>query len=244
MNDAARMRPVMATFNALAEELGAAVLLISHDRKDGSDVAGSHVIRAAAKTLWHLARPQTKRPWSNEEDRDDGRRVLSVVSKMTSESRHLLHLQGAGAWRYIGQGNSSKEARMAWAQDTVFRWLQTNEEGTAEEIAKATETRKQDVYASLTVLNEQGGVGREERKGKTGRPRQVYFLRGETENGNETGRSERKARLPLAYGGAGCAGLIARPYPHMEMARPDADGTGRGGQSLLAGACRGSCPWE
>src|SRR5262249_4634215 len=96
MNDAARMRGPMGVFNALAETLSAAVLLIAHDRKDGADVAGSHVIRANAKALLHLTRPK----WSREEEEDDGRRILTVVSKMTREARHLLRNQGAGAWTY------------------------------------------------------------------------------------------------------------------------------------------------
>ena len=52
----------------------------SHLAADGADVAGSHVIRASAKALLHLKRPKR----TDEEEEDDGRRILSVVSKMKS----------------------------------------------------------------------------------------------------------------------------------------------------------------
>ncbi|HZA22610.1 MAG TPA: AAA family ATPase, partial [Dehalococcoidia bacterium] len=91
-NDSASMGPVMAKLNAIAEALQAAVLLIAHDKKDGSDVAGSHVIRAAVKARLHLTRPQ----WGGtDEEADDGKRYLTVTTKMTAETKHLLRCQGA-----------------------------------------------------------------------------------------------------------------------------------------------------
>lgn len=176
MNDVARMRGVMAEFNALAETLPAAVLLIAHDKKDGSDVAGSYAIRATAKALLHLTKPK----WSKEEEEeDDGRRMLTVVSKLTGESRHLLRNQGVGAWTYLGRGDSARQARTTWAQNRVLTWLTEGNEGTAEEIAKGVKIRKEDALAALSELVENGQAESElmpRTDGKKGKGRLVYRL--------------------------------------------------------------------
>ena len=154
------------------------MLLIAHDKKDGSDVAGSHVIRATAKALLHLTKPK----WSKEEEEeeDDGRRILSVVSKMTGEARHLLCCQGVGAWTYLGRGDSAYQARTTWAQDRILMWLKDGGEGTAQEIAKAAKIRKEDTLSALTALMEDGLVESElqpRSDGKKGKGRLVYRLR-------------------------------------------------------------------
>lgn len=172
MNDAARMRGIMTEFNSLAETLPAAILLIAHDKKDGSDVAGSHVIRASAKALLHLTKPK----WTNEEE-DDGRRILTVVSKMTAEARHLLRCQGVGSWTYIGRGDSAHQVRTTWAQDRVLTWLKEGGEGMAQEIAKAVKVRKEDALSALANLEEAGQVSSDLRQsGGKGRPKRVYFI--------------------------------------------------------------------
>lgn len=177
MNDAARMRGIMQVFNELAETLPSAVLLIVHDRKDGADVAGSHVIRATAKALLHLTKPK----WSNEEEEeDDGRRILTVVSKMTGEARHLLRCQGVGAWSYLGRGDSAHQARTTWAQDRVLTWLKEGEAGIVPEIAKAAKLRNADALAALTALVEEGQAESEllpRTDGKKGKGRLVYRLK-------------------------------------------------------------------
>jgi hypothetical protein len=176
MNDVARMKGVMAEFNALAETLPAAVLLIAHDRKDGADVAGSYAIRATAKALLHLTKPK----WSNEdEEEDDGRRILTVVSKLTGEARHLLRNQGVGQWTYLGRGDSSRQARTTWAQDRVLAWLKEGG-GTAPEIAKAVGIRKEDALTALTELVENNRATQElmpRADGKKGKGRLVYRLK-------------------------------------------------------------------
>lgn len=197
MNDAARMHGIMAEFNSLAEELHAAVLLIAHDRKDGSDVAGSHVIRATAKALLHLTRPK----WSNEEEEDDGRRILAVVSKMTGEARHLLRCQGVGAWSYLGRGDSAHQARNTWAQDRVLMWLKEGGEGIVPEVAKAAKIRNADALVALTALIEEGLVENELQPragGKKGKGRLVYRLKPivpdpGNENPKEKGGNDRSA---------------------------------------------------
>ena len=177
MNDVSRMRGPMGVFNSLAETLHAAVLLIAHDRNDGSDVAGSHVIRASAKALLHLTRPR----WSKDQDEeDDGRRILAVVSKMTGEARHLLRCQGVGAWSYLGRGDSAYQARTTWAMDRVLTWLKDGGEGIVPEVAKAAKIRNADALAALTALIEEGLAENElqpRADGKKGKGRLVYRLK-------------------------------------------------------------------
>jgi DNA-binding transcriptional ArsR family regulator len=173
-NDASRMRPVMQKFNALAEELCAAVVLIAHDSKSGGDAAGSYVIRATAKTLLHLTRPR----WDEEEE-DDGRRMLIVTSKLSGEARHLLRLEGVGAWTYLGRGDSAREARTTWAKERVLHWLGGGGEGTVQEVAKAIKLRREDVLSALAALEEEGQVVSEQRSpvgGGRGRYKRVYFI--------------------------------------------------------------------
>ncbi len=174
MNDASRMGRVMRMFDRLAEDLRATVLLAAHDRKDGVDVAGSHVIRATAKALLHLERPR----WSQDTDEeDDGRRTLTVASKLSGESKHLLRNQGAAAWTYIGRGDSSREARGAWARDRVRFHLEAGGAGTVEEIVRELHMRRADALASLTELEEVGEVTSElqpRADGKKGKGRRVY----------------------------------------------------------------------
>lgn len=171
LNDTARMRGIMAAFNRLAETLPAAVLLIAHDRKDGEDLAGAFAIRAAAKALLHFSRPR-----GSDDDEDDGRRVLSVVSKMTGEARHLLRCQGVGSWTYIGRAESARQARRTWAQERIWTWLIEGGEGTAQEVARALKLRREDALSALVVLEEEGKVCSDMRPSGGGRHRRVYAL--------------------------------------------------------------------
>ena len=173
-NDSASMGPVMAKLNAIAEALQAAVLLIAHDKKDGSDVAGSHVIRAAVKARLHLTRPQ----WGGtDEEADDGKRYLTVTTKMTAETKHLLRCQGAGSWDYIGPADNAMQARITWTKRKVQDYVNLGGEGTAKEIAKALNLRQETVALALSQLEEEGAVIRESIQppiGQRGRPRLVY----------------------------------------------------------------------
>ena len=196
MNDASRMGRLMRAFDALAENLRATVLLAAHDRKDGLDVAGSHVIRAAAKALLHLERPR----WSQDADEeDDGRRGLTVVSKLTGEAKHLLRCRGAAAWTYIGRGDSAREARGAWARDRVSDYLRAGDSGTAEEIARHLRMRKADALAALTELEETGDAASElqpRADGKKGKGRRVYAKAGTFAPKDNSGNDSSAAGKP------------------------------------------------
>ncbi|MBI3247313.1 MAG: AAA family ATPase [Deltaproteobacteria bacterium] len=237
MNDASRMRGIMAEFNRLAETLPAAVVLIAHDKKDGSDVAGSHVIRATAKALLHLAKPK----WTkDEEEEDDGRRILTVVSKLTGEARHLLRNQGAGAWMYLGRGDSAQQSRTTWARDRVLTCLRDGS-GTSQDIGKRARIRKEDALTVLTELIEEGSAESElipRTDGKKGKGRLVYRLKANVltngtispkeQNGNnrsetlEPAKINAQVRLPIVPPlilAAGTIGLEENPLKNEDSER-------------------------
>jgi hypothetical protein len=170
-NDQARMGPLMARLNSLAESTGAAVLVVAHDSKSGLDVAGSHVIRAAAKTILRLTLP------SGADEDPDGdpatpQRVLKVESKLAPASAWGLELRGVGQWGLLG---TQKDARAATTRVLVKAYLVGGSTGTVEEIAEAVNRRRADVEGALRTLLAAGEVACEPVKSDgRGRPRQVY----------------------------------------------------------------------
>jgi hypothetical protein len=169
-NDQARMGPLMGRLNALAESTGAAVLVVAHDSKSGLDVAGSHVIRAAAKAILRLVLPQ-----GADEDPDEGpttpRRVLRVESKLAPAASWALELRGMGQWTFLG---TQQAAREAMVQALVRDYLTAGNAGTAEDIAQAVSRRRADVEQALAALQEANQVVVEDQPVGRGRPRRVY----------------------------------------------------------------------
>lgn len=170
-NDQARMAPLMGRLNVLAESTGAAVLVVAHDSKSGLDVAGSHVIRAAAKTILRLLLPQ-----GSEEDPDEGpttpRRVLRVESKLAPAASWALELRGVGQWVFLG---TQRAAREATVQGLVRDYLAAGNAGTVEEIAEAVNRRRIDVEQAFAALKETGeAVVEDQKPSGRGRPRKVY----------------------------------------------------------------------
>jgi archaellum biogenesis ATPase FlaH len=164
-NDQARMGPLMARLNRLATV--SAVLAVAHDNKAGADVAGSHVIRAAAKCILRLTLPR-----GAETEDEDGppatpRRILTLESKFAAASSWALEIRGVGDWRCCG---SPRELRASDTLGAVRAFLADGGTGTAEEIAKAVKRRLEDVQTALKLLNPPG----ESRKGKRGRTATVY----------------------------------------------------------------------
>ncbi len=176
-NDQARMAPVMGLLNWLAETTGAAILLIAHDAKSGLDVAGSHVIRAASKTILRLVLPKNA-----DEDPDDGpgtpQRVLKIESKLVQSNSLALELRGVGDWKFMG-------TQQAFAAETlkgsiVHHLTVSGEKHTADEIARALNRRRENVQTLLETLLQQGRIysGTEtSSRGKGGRPRLAYWVR-------------------------------------------------------------------
>jgi hypothetical protein len=170
-NDQARMAPVMGLLNSIAERSGAAVLIIAHDSKNGADVAGSHVIRAAAKNILRLTLPTTA-----VEDPDEGpttpQRVLRLESKLIPATAYALELRGVGDWLFRG---NPREARTGIVRDEVEKYLAAGAEGTGTEIAEALDRRRVDVEAALRVLIAEGKVVCEgQGSSSRGRPRGIY----------------------------------------------------------------------
>lgn len=169
-NDAARMAPVMRKLDRLATRTGAAVLVIAHDNKGGSDVAGSYVVRAVAKVVMRIAVP--KGEGEDEEGPTTSRRALTVESKLGASTSFLLDLQGVGNWRYLGE---PRTVRAGDVKDAVRIYILSGGSGTAEEIADAVHRRRADVDAALAALVLNGEIASGTwSTGKRGRPGTVY----------------------------------------------------------------------
>ncbi|OGB93777.1 MAG: hypothetical protein A2Z31_05010 [candidate division NC10 bacterium RBG_16_65_8] len=178
-NDASAMRPVMLEMNRLAEETGAADLLIAHDNKSGMDVAGSHVIRAAAKSILRLDVPKRDAREAEAEDEDAAqtpRRVLKQESKLAPAQAWTLELLGTKndyrGWRCHG---TTLEARTSHVVGAVQGFIAEGECGTIEEIAHVIKHRREDVARAVDGLLEAGAVVSEPRKkAGPGRPATIY----------------------------------------------------------------------
>ncbi|MEK7477694.1 MAG: AAA family ATPase [Candidatus Coatesbacteria bacterium] len=174
LNDAARMAPIMQRFNRLAEKTGACVLVVTHDAKSGVDVAGSFAIRAAAKAILRLSRPEGNGREDGECASRDSRRLLSLESKVVTRSSWALDLHGPGDWTFVG---TSAECRSRDKGQQVLAYLEGSGRGSAEEIARAIGGRTGEVR---TVLQQLAGEGRAQaisepsQGGRGGRPRQVW----------------------------------------------------------------------
>jgi hypothetical protein len=63
-NSAGAMGPVIDAFNQVTRETGGALLVVAHDNKAGSDIAGSYAIRVGLKSIMRiLLPPLSRRKW-------------------------------------------------------------------------------------------------------------------------------------------------------------------------------------
>ena len=177
-NDTAKMGPIMRALNLLAEDTDAAVLLIAHDRKDGGDVAGSHVIRAAAKGILRLDLPRTR--GGDDDGEDDApqtpRRILKLESKMVAAQSWTLEILGSKdlyeGWRCHG---APWEARAADCLALVQAHVLAGGRGTTEDIAKAIKRQRADVDRAIAALLDRGVVEVvPQHTGGRGRPAKHY----------------------------------------------------------------------
>lgn len=176
-NDASAMRPLIFALNQMADRTGAAVLLIGHDRKSGGDVAGSHVIRAGAKSILRLTLPKEGQEDDDEEPGTD-RRVLRVESKFLSRCNYTLQLAGVAGkegcveWEFLGK---SQEVRKSDTKEAVREFLESGGEGTIDEIAEAIGgRRREDVRNALSDMD--ACVVISDRSTGKGRPAKVYAM--------------------------------------------------------------------
>ncbi len=185
-NDQARMAPIMGLLNWLPENTGATTLLIAHDAKSGLDVAGSHVIRAAAKTILRLVLPK-----SAEEDPDDGRgtpqRVLKIESKLVQSNSLALELCGVGDWKFMG---TQQEFATETLKGLVISYLASGGKNTVEQIARALKRRSGDVQAAIEILTQEGRIYSGKESSGGGRPHRVYSV------GDLSSRSDFPSQAP------------------------------------------------
>lgn len=160
MNQAGGMGPLMNEFNKICERTGAAIVLITHDTKQGETVAGSFVIRAAAKQILRL---------TGVPDASHGR-VLRIEGKLVEKMDWTLQFNGPGDWTLI----DSQAKELATTAAAVRDHLDRGEKGTSEEIAQALGKRRIAVDSALRLLVNEGFATCDEVHGKRGRPPKVY----------------------------------------------------------------------
>jgi archaellum biogenesis ATPase FlaH len=156
LNQAGAMARVMQPLNELAEETGASVLLITHDTKSGSDVAGSFVIRAAAKQILRLE-GKKEEPSS---------RTLHIDGKLIEQCLWTFKFEGPGKWAL----SDEEDLNLAQTRADVTKWLQAGNRGTAVSIAEVIRRRPATVRMVLTRAVEEGLVLQEKVKHGVGRP--------------------------------------------------------------------------
>jgi len=160
LNQAGAMGPLMQNINGIAERTGASTLLITHDTKSGGDVAGSFVVRAAAKQIIRLCK----------DEHESTRRLLQVEGKLIERCDWTLEFKGPGAWALVDE----EAEKFATTKALVRDWLKGGNQGTAETIACAVGKRRADVDTVVRQLLADGIVKVEPVSKGRGRPCQVY----------------------------------------------------------------------
>ncbi len=147
------MRPL----DRLAEETGAAVVLIHHPtKKNPGDPAGSFVIRASAKSILGL------KPLG-----EKGGRMLHVEGKFAAEAKYALQLSepGPNCWTFLGDAQEMVDAQ---AEREVMALVKEDSGLTTKEIAKRLGRREGEVFSILRHHTEKGVLRRDKDQG-TGR---------------------------------------------------------------------------
>ena len=180
--DDARMAPLMHTIDALTKR-GAGVALIAHDRKDEDDVAGSYVIRAAAKQRLHLQKYPLRQPPRDGEprDMDTGKRILRVTGKLGAEAMYALMLRDPGRFAYVSDNLDA--ARAEWKRErqesteaVVVAWFAASNQGTVETVTRAVGRRREDVFSAIRALVEIGQLETFKLPSSGGRPATGYRI--------------------------------------------------------------------
>jgi AAA domain len=127
INDPGAMGPVMYALNQLAHATGAAVVVITHDAKGRSDVAGSFAIKAAAKVILRLARP------FREGLESSMRELIIDKNKLGPRNRFRVRLDGVGTWTLL---RSPQTQRLRAVKIAIKHYLMLGRCGSADEIAR------------------------------------------------------------------------------------------------------------
>ncbi|MDR7415285.1 MAG: AAA family ATPase [Armatimonadota bacterium] len=156
LNDAALMGPVALRLDRIARSGECGLITILHDNKVGSDLAGSFVLRAAAKSILRLWLP---RGAETEEDEPVGpRRVLGLETKLAAPQTWALELWGPGRWRFLG---TLREAREADIRARILEFVRDHPGATTREILEGVQGATTRVLGVLERLCGEGVVQRE-----------------------------------------------------------------------------------
>ena len=169
------MRPIMRKLDKIAEESGAAMLLVHHARRADQEIAGSFVIRASAKSILRLTRPRDKQG----EAEETTRRLLRIEGKFLPEAKYALDLVGPGQWRLIGEAGEIREQEFA---ALIVDAVEQEPGLTGDQIADRINKRKGDVARVLRQL-ERAGRLRVQEVQTGGRPKRVWFPKATSGNG-------------------------------------------------------------
>jgi len=189
-NSAGAMGPVIEAFNQVTRETEAALLLVAHDNKAGSDIAGSYAIRAGLKSIMRILLPPAiakKVAAGDEEARETPERMLQLNKLKTGRpASWYVRLEGPGQWTFHGGAAAYRRSTLP---DRVLESLWDRGESTAEEIAKDIKARKVEVIQACVALYLADEITRGERPredGKPGRGATIYGPKAPVDgNGND-----------------------------------------------------------
>ena len=170
-NSAGAMGAVIEAFNQVARETLAALLLVAHDNKAGSDIAGSYAIRAGLKAVLRVLYPPAvakKIAKGDEEARETPERMLQLNKLKTGRpASWYLRLEGAGRWTFHG---GARGYRKAILPGRVIESLWGLGESTVEETAKDLQARNHEVRRACVALHLADRITKGERPREDGNP--------------------------------------------------------------------------
>jgi hypothetical protein len=177
-NSAGAMGPVVEAFNSVSRETGAALQLVTHDNKAGSDIAGSYAIRAGVKGILRLLLPpdiEKRVAKGDEEAAETAERILQLNKLKTGRrASWRLRLDGPGRWHFHG---GASEYRKATLLERVVEYLEDHGDQPVERIQRGLKARQSEVRAACGTLFLADKIARSEwprADGKPGRGTLVY----------------------------------------------------------------------
>jgi hypothetical protein len=158
LNDAATMRPLMLHLDGIAARSGAGLVVVAHDTKSGGDVAGSFVVRAAAKAILRLTLPPAEEGETSDEEPATPRRHLRLESKLGAAQVWVLELEGPGRWHLLG---TAREAREADLRAAILEFVAAHPGATLSEVLREVRGDRTRKLAVVHQLEAEGVLGRE-----------------------------------------------------------------------------------
>jgi hypothetical protein len=170
-NSAGAMAPVIEAFNQVTRETGSALLLVAHDNKAGSDIAGSYAIRAGLKAILRMLLPPAiakKVAKGDEEARETPERMLQLNKLKTGRpASWYLRLDGPGQWTFHGTAQAYRKATLP---GRVMESLWGRGDSTVEELAKDLRARPFEVRRACVALYLADQITKGERPREDGKP--------------------------------------------------------------------------